>query len=113
MNNPDVRTPQARHVEPMHNTILTEPPQVPGVRRLVLSEVTSKFLQGTGEHAFVIVGKLFYPATPGTWAIYLVPCPIKLAQDASGVVMGTHRAVRIKLAKPTSPAPSPTPAFAP
>ena len=89
---------------PMHNTILTEPPQVPGVRRLVVSEVTSKFLQGTGEHAFVIVGKLFYPATPGTWAIYLVPCPIKLAQDASGVVMGTHRAVRIKPKKLAPPA---------
>ena len=82
--------------------ILTEPPQVPGVRRLVLSEVTSKFLQSTGEHAFVIVGKLFYPATPGTWAIFLEPVPIELAYLANGVLSGTHKAVKIKLPKPPS-----------
>ena len=98
---------------PMHNAILTEPPQVPGVRRLVLSEVTSKFLQNTGEHVFVIVGKLFYPATPGAWAVFLQPVPIELAHLANGVLAGTHKAVKIKTAKPSSPAPSAPPAFTP
>ena len=103
-------TPEA--IQMMNSTstalpILTEPPQVPGVRRLILSEVTSKFLQSTGEHAFVIVGKLFYPATPGTWAIFLEPVPIELAHLANGVLSGTHKAVKVKRPKP-SPATSPT-----
>ncbi|MEI7956845.1 MAG: hypothetical protein WCJ66_16900 [Verrucomicrobiota bacterium] len=88
--------------------ILTEPPQVPGVRRLILSEATSKFLQSTGEHAFVIVGKLFYPATPGTWAIFLEPVPIELAHLANGVLCGTHKAVKIRQPSATKITTSPT-----
>jgi len=105
MNNPDVRTPQARPLEP-------DPPTAPGVIGILLSERASRRLLEAGEY-FLLAARPIYPAERNRVAIYLCPCDLKTAQDASNVAMGKARSVRIKPAKPTSPAPSAPPAFTP
>ncbi|MCX6880876.1 MAG: hypothetical protein NTW21_44815 [Verrucomicrobia bacterium] len=69
-----------------------------------MSEAASRYLQESGEQCFTIIGKSSFPACPGRWAIYLKPVPPAVAVAASNVILGTHRAVRIKPA-PTSTAP--------
>ena len=80
--------------------IENDPLACPNVRRLLLSEAASRYLEATGEGAFVIISKASYPATPGRWAIFLAPCPLATAAAACDVLTGKARAVRIMPPKP-------------
>ncbi|MCX6875392.1 MAG: hypothetical protein NTW21_16530 [Verrucomicrobia bacterium] len=73
-----------------------DPLAVPGIIRVLLSVGVSQVLEQSGEQCFTIIGKASYPATPGRWAIFLAPVPLKTAAAAAGVILGTHRATRIK-----------------
>ena len=81
-----------------------DPLREPGTIRLLLSVGASQALTDSGHECFQIVGRTSYPALPGRWAIYLKPVPLKIAQDACNVALGTHSARKIK------PAPTPAPA---
>jgi len=68
----------------------------PGVVRILLSQAASEALASTGENAFAIVGKASHPEIPGRWVIHLASAEWHNAMDASAVLLGTKRAVRIK-----------------
>ena len=67
-----------------------------GIVRILLSRAASDALTATGENAFAIVGKASHPEIPGRWVIHLAPVEWETAMDASRVLLGTHRAVKIK-----------------
>ena len=69
--------------------------ETPQSVRILLSETASKTLLEAGE-CFMIAGKTSHPEQPGRIVIHLVPVPKDLADKACGVVMGTHRAAKIK-----------------
>ena len=83
-----------------HTSDQTDPLAQPGVVRIALSERTTQALLEVGE-AFVIVGRGSYPLDAGRMAVYLKPCPLKVAADACKILAGTHRATRCKPAKLT------------
>lgn len=83
-----------------------DPLACPNVIRLALSERASRALSDAGE-CFAIIGRGSYPSDPGRMVIYCQAVPMAVAAAACGVAMGSHRAVKIKVAKPTPPAPSP------
>ena len=68
---------------------------IPGQTRILLSEAASKHLLERGE-AFAIVSRAWHPDQPGRMVIHLAPVPLKVAQAAASVLVGTSRAVRIK-----------------
>jgi hypothetical protein len=72
--------------------------------RILLSEAASLALTESGERAFTIIGRASHPEQPNRWVIHLAPVEWKAACDASSVLLGSHKAVRIK------PAPTATPA---
>ena len=76
---------------------------IPGQTRILLSESASRHLTATGEECFRIVTKATHPEQPGRWVIHLAPCQLATAKQAEGVLLGTHRTVRIK-----QPSPVPT-----
>ena len=69
---------------------------IPGQTRIMLSEAASRHLSDTGAECFVIVSKARHPEQPGRWVIHLAPCPLKVVQQAEGVLLGTHRAVKLR-----------------
>jgi hypothetical protein len=81
-----------------------DPLAVPGVVRVLLSPGVSRVLQESGEDVFMIAGKASYPATPDRWCILLKPVPKKLADEACGVLLGSHKAVKIKTQPAAAPA---------
>ncbi len=85
---------------------------MPGIVRILLSEAAGNALASVGD-AFVVVGKGRYPDGDGRMVIYCQPAPLAVVNAACDVVTGLARVVRVKPPKPTSPAPSPTPAFTP
>ncbi|MCX6875949.1 MAG: hypothetical protein NTW21_19395 [Verrucomicrobia bacterium] len=48
----------------------SDPLAHPNVRRLLLSEAASRYLEESGEKAFTIIAKAPWPATPNRWAQY-------------------------------------------
>jgi hypothetical protein len=76
----------------------------PNVRRLLLSESTSRYLSESGEQCFQILAKGSWPACPGRWVILIAPVLMAVAVAASNVILGTHKAVRIKPPVPPPPA---------
>lgn len=72
-----------------------------GQTRILLSEAASRHLDATGEDYFMIASKAKSPDVVGRWVIHLAPCPLKVARQAEGVLLGTHRAVKL----PTSSKP--------
>ena len=89
------------------DTGLTGPPQKldpsPGeqrspIVRILLSESASRHLDASGERAFTIIAKDMSDGTAGRWVIHLAPIDWRTAQDASAVLLGKARAVRIKRA---------------
>jgi hypothetical protein len=73
-----------------------DPLECPGVVRLLLSVGASRVLEESGEDVFMIVSKASYPAIPDRWCILLKPCPKEHADMACGVLLGTHKATRIR-----------------
>ncbi|MCX6879863.1 MAG: hypothetical protein NTW21_39570 [Verrucomicrobia bacterium] len=83
----------------MHPPQAPEIPQEtppPGIVRIRLSEAASAALAATGERAFAIACKGSYPDSAGRWVIHAAPIEWQTAVDASRVLLGQARAVRIK-----------------
>lgn len=70
--------------------------------RILLSEAASLALTESGERAFTVLCKASHPDHPGRWVIHLAPVEWKAACDASSVLLGSHKAVKIKT--PPTPA---------
>ena len=81
-----------------------DPLECPGVIRVLLSPGVSRVLQESGEDVFMIASKCSYPSIPDRWCILLKPVPKKLADEACGVLLGSHRAVKIKTQPAAAPA---------
>jgi hypothetical protein len=64
--------------------------------RILLSEAASLALTESGERAFTVLCKASHPDHPGRWVIHLAPVEWKTACDASSVLLGSHKAVKIK-----------------
>lgn len=77
-----------------------DPLATPGVRRILLSERASEALTESGEECFAIVARQSWPHDPKRWAIYLLPVALRVANDATAVLLGKARAVRSR--KPAS-----------
>jgi hypothetical protein len=71
-----------------------DPLATPGVRRILLSERASEALTESGEECFAIVARQSWPHDPKRWAIYLLPVALRVANDATAVLLGKARAVR-------------------
>ena len=69
---------------------------IPGQSRILLSDAASRHLTESGEECFAIVSKARHPEKPGRWVIHLAPAPLATARQAEGVLLGTHRAVKLK-----------------
>jgi hypothetical protein len=85
-----------------------------GVKQIKLGPSASKALTESGQSVFALVSRQRWPDDPQRWAIYLLPVPLALARQAEGVVLGSHKATRIKAApmpggdaKNGTPAPPP------
>jgi len=64
--------------------------------RILLSEAASAALLAVGD-AFAIAGRASYPEADGKRVvIHLLPVPKPLADQACGVILGTHRAAKIR-----------------
>jgi hypothetical protein len=61
---------------------------------ILLSESASRHLDTIGQDCFAVIGRGSWPDQPSRWRLWLVPCPVKIANDAVGVAKGTHRATR-------------------
>ena len=72
--------------------------------RILLSEAASAALTASGERAFTILCKASYPEQPGRWVIHLAPVEWETAVAASNVLLGSHKAVRIKAPATAAPA---------
>ena len=79
----------------------------PQVRRLLLSEAASRYLSESGEQCFQIISKASWPACPDRWAILVAPVPMAVAVAACNVILGTHKATKIKPTLPAAAAPHP------
>jgi hypothetical protein len=83
------------------------PPDLPGVVRILLGPTASATLDATGEKVFALVARDVWPNDRSRWVILLKPCPLALARQAEGVVLGTHRAARIRPPAQANVAPLP------
>jgi hypothetical protein len=68
--------------------------------RILLSERVSQALAASGESYWQIVARGTHPDIPARWVISLRPLAPRMAQEIEGILRGTHRAARIKAAKP-------------
>lgn len=68
------------------------------ITHILLSQTASDALSATGERCFAIAHRAGHPDS-GRWIISLAPLEWQAAVDASNVLLGTHRAVRIKPVK--------------
>jgi hypothetical protein len=92
-------------------TPITDPTTRPDVTRILLSARASQHLSETGTACFALVARDTWPGDRNRWVILLKPCPLALARQAEGVVLGSHKATRIKAAPmPASDAGNGTPA---
>jgi len=77
-----------------------------GIVRIRLSEAASAALAAVSEGAFAIACQGSYPDSGGRWVIHAAPIGWQTAIDAGNVLVGSHRAVRVKPAKATAPSPA-------
>jgi hypothetical protein len=64
--------------------------------RILLSAAASTHLEASGETCFMIVSKDMSDEHSGRYVIHLAPCSLISARLAEGVVLGSHRAVKVK-----------------
>ena len=64
--------------------------------RILLGASASEALTATGEAAFAIIGKASHPDDPTRWVLHLIPVDKALADQACGVILGTHKATRVR-----------------
>ena len=72
----------------------------PPIIRIILEQ--SRQLDQAGAEAFALVGRGSYPDAAGRWVIHLSPAAWPAAVAAANVLAGTHKAVKIKPAKPAT-----------
>ncbi len=72
----------------------------PNVIRILLSETQSQELSASGERAFVTISRCSYPGNPAQWQILVRPVDINVLNDATRVLRGESRSVRIRKIKP-------------
>lgn len=72
---------------------MSKPQSPEKLTRILLSEAASQHLAGTGRRFFAIVSMEDHR---GRFIIYLKPWPDQRAAEAQAVLLGTHRAVKIK-----------------
>jgi hypothetical protein len=72
----------------------------PNVIRILLSETQTQELTASGERAFVSVSRCSYPGNPAQWQILISPCSLNLLNEATRVLRGESRSVRIRKIKP-------------
>jgi len=70
-------------------------PSTPDHVRIALGEAASEALRAAGD-AFLIIGRGTHDHAPGRMVIHCVPIDKKTADLACGVILGTHKASRIK-----------------
>lgn len=110
MTDPTTATkPQTSGLHEQLEALPPDPLAEPGTIRVLLSARVSRILSETGDRCFAIVTRASWPACPDRWCILLKPVPFDVACDSCKVLLGTHRAVRIKAAPGQSSAqPRPT-----
>lgn len=72
----------------------------PRLVRIQLTDEQGRQLDQAGAGAFSIVARGSYPTDPGRWFVTLAPVEWKTAVAACNVLLGTHRAAKIKPAAP-------------
>lgn len=70
-----------------------------GVFKLVLTEEQSQLLTASGERCFISVSRCSYPGNPAQWQILIRPVDINVLNDATRVLRGESRSVRIRKIK--------------
>jgi hypothetical protein len=90
--------PRGRGAVPLKGNAPYAAPSAPceGQTRILLSEAASKHLKATGETCFRIVAADMSNEHPGRFVIHLAPCPLDIARQAEGVILGTYAARRVK-----------------
>ena len=71
----------------------------PRVIRIPLNADQTAQLAAAGAGAFNIISRRSYPGDPGRWIVTVAPVSWDRAVAASGVLLGSHRAVRIQTPK--------------
>jgi hypothetical protein len=71
----------------------------PGVLKIILAEEQSRLLAASGERAFISVSRCSYPGNPAQWQILVSPCDLNTLNEATRVLRGESRSVRIRKIK--------------
>jgi hypothetical protein len=71
-----------------------------GVIKIILSEEQSQLLTATGEKCFVTISKCTYPGNHDQWQILVSPVDLNLLNQATRVLRGEAKSVRIRKIKP-------------
>lgn len=67
---------------------------------ITLDEAQSAVLTAAGPQSFAIVARGSYPHATGRWVIHLAPLEWPTAVAASNVLLGSHRAAKVKATPP-------------
>jgi hypothetical protein len=70
-----------------------------GVIKIVLTDEQSQLLTATGEKCFVTISKCTYPGNHDQWQILVSPVDLNLLNQATRVLRGESRSVRIRKIK--------------
>ena len=71
----------------------------PNVIRILLSETQTQELTATGERCFVTISRCSYPGNPAQWQILISPVDLNVLNQATRVLRGEARSVRIRKIK--------------
>lgn len=94
-------TPRGRGAFPFIGNAPYADPATPaegheGFVKILLSEAASKHLEATGETCFRIIAQDMSNDHTRRYVIHLAPCPLATARQAEGILLGTHRAVKLR-----------------
>ncbi len=95
----DVLTDLAQRINTHKATDRIDPLAREGVFKIILTEEQSRLLAASGERAFVSVSRCSYPGNPAQWQILISPCSLNLLNEATRVLRGESRSVRIRKIK--------------
>jgi hypothetical protein len=65
-------------------------------QKIILGKTASEALTRSGENAFLVIGRASHPDEPGRWVLHIVPATVDQLNNAHRVIVGTHRATKIK-----------------
>lgn len=71
----------------------------PETIRIILDAGQSATLAATGNRAFTIISRQSYPGDRSRWIVTVAPVAWDRAVGASNVLLGTHRATKIRTAE--------------